>query len=316
VIDRTLPASTLDKTAAAERPIARARRRPRIRAQALAGYLFLLPALGLTIAFVIWPIAQSFRLSLFTWNGDGPQTFVGLQNFVRIAQDRSYAAAFGHNILFMVAYTVLEVVLGFALAALLNTRIKGVVFFRTLYFIPVVVPTAVAALLWNMLLAPTVDPFSAFFRAVGLPFLAHSWLGDSNTALYAVVVITVWKNVGVAMIVYLAAMQDVPEELLEAASIDGAGTVRKYVSIVLPLLRPITAVLIALSIIYAMRTFDVVWALTGTQPRAALEMVSTLIVRVAFAFHQFGLASALAVVLFAVIFVLALLQTRLMEDRT
>jgi raffinose/stachyose/melibiose transport system permease protein len=313
VVDRALPVGTIEKTAA--RPSVRARRRPRVRAEALAGYLFLLPAVALTVAFVIWPILQSFRLSLYSWNGDGPQTFVGLQNFIRIAQDKAYTAAFGHNILFMVAYTVLEVVFGFFLAALLNTRIRGAVLFRTVYFVPVVVPTAVAALLWSMLLAPTVDPFSAFFRAIGLPFLAHSWLGDSNTALYAVVAITVWKNVGVSMIVYLAAMQDVPSELMEAASIDGAGTVRKYVSIVLPLLRPITAVLIALSIIYAMRTFDVVWALTGTQPRAALEMVSTLIVRVAFSFHQFGLASALAVVLFLVIFVLALLQTRVMEDR-
>ncbi len=314
MVDRVVSARTIDKTAAA-RPIAVPRSRIRLRPEAIAGYLFLLPAVFLTVAFVVWPIVQSFRLSLFSWNGDGPQTFVGLQNFLRIVQDKAYSAAFGHNILFMVAYTTLEVVIGFCLAALLNTRIRGVVFFRTVYFVPVVVPTAVAALLWGMLLTPSIDPFSAFFRAVGLPFLAHSWLGDSNTALYAVVVITVWKNVGVSMIVYLAAMQDVPTELLEAASIDGAGIVRRYYSIVLPLLRPITATLIALSIIYAMRTFDVVWALTGTQPRAALEMVSTLIVRVAFSFHQFGLASALAVVLFLAIFVLALLQTRLMDDR-
>ena len=314
MVDRVLPAGAIEKSAAG-RPVSVARRRLRIQPQAVAGYLFLLPALGLTVAFVIWPILQSFRISLYSWNGDGPQTFVGLQNFLRIAQDKAYSAAFGHNLLFMVAYTILEVAIGFCLAALLNTKIRGVVFFRTVYFVPVVVPTAVAALLWGMLLQPTMDPFSAFFRAIGLPFLAHAWLGDSNTALYAVVAITVWKNVGVSMIVYLAAMQDVPAELLEAASIDGAGTVRKYLSIVLPMLRPITAVLIALSIIYAMRTFDVVWALTGTQPRAALEMVSTLIVRVAFSFHQFGLASALAVVLFLAIFILALLQTRLMEDR-
>ncbi|MDQ6671554.1 MAG: sugar ABC transporter permease [Chloroflexota bacterium] len=314
MVERALQGAAIEQ-AASVRPSTRTRRRVRLRPEALAGYLFLLPAVALTVAFVIWPIAQSFRLSLYSWNGDGPQTFVGLQNFLKLAQDKAYTAAFGHNILFMAAYTILEVVIGFFLAAMLNTRIRGVVFFRTVYFMPVVVPTAVAALLWSMLLAPTVDPFSAFFRAVGLPFLAHSWLGDSNTALYAVVAITVWKNVGVSMIVYLAAMQDVPAELMEAASIDGAGTIRKYVSIVLPLLRPITAVLIALSIIYAMRTFDVVWALTGTQPRAALEMVSTLIVRIAFSFHQFGLASALAVVLFAVIFVLALLQTRFMEER-
>jgi raffinose/stachyose/melibiose transport system permease protein len=313
VADRAVPVANTE-TAVLTRPAARSRRRFRIRQQAVAGYLFLLPAVGLTVAFVLWPILQSFRLSVFAWNGDGPQTFVGAQNFVRLAQDKAYAAAFGHNIVFMVAYTVLEVAFGFFLAALLNSRLRGVALFRTIYFIPVVVPTAVAALLWSMVLAPTIDPFSAFFRAIGLPFLAHSWLGDSNTALYAVVGITVWKNVGVAMIVYLAAMQDVPAELLEAASIDGAGTIRRYVSIVLPFLRPITAVLIALSIIYAMKTFDVVWALTGTQPRAALEMVSTLIVRVAFSFHQFGLASALAVVLFLVIFLLALVQTRLMED--
>jgi ABC-type sugar transport system permease subunit len=313
VADRAVPVAK-SETAVLSRPAVRSRRRFRIRQRTVAGYLFLLPAVGLTVAFVLWPIVQSFRLSVYSWNGSGDQTFVGAQNFVRLAQDKAYAAAFGHNVVFMVAYTVLEVAFGFFLAALLNSRLRGVAVFRTIYFIPVVVPTAVAALLWSMVLAPTIDPFSAFFRAIGLPFLAHSWLGDSNTALYAVVAITVWKNVGVAMIVYLAAMQDVPAELLEAASIDGAGTIRRYVSIVLPFLRPITAVLIALSIIYAMKTFDVVWALTGTQPRAALEMVSTLIVRVAFSFHQFGLASALAVVLFAAIFVLALVQTRLMED--
>jgi ABC-type sugar transport system permease subunit len=312
MVDRALPVSEAETTV--WRPTTRTRRRFRIRQEAIAGYLFLLPAVGLTTAFVLWPIVQSFRISFYRWNGDGPQTFVGLQNFAKLASDKSYTAAFSHNILFMVAYTVFEVAIGFFLASLLNSRLRGTGIFRTVYFVPVVVPTAVAALLWSMVLAPTVDPFSAFFKAIGLPFLAHAWLGDSNTALYAVVAITVWKNVGVAMIVYLAAMQDVPPELLEAAAIDGAGTIRRYVSIVLPYLKPITAVLIALSIIYAMRTFDVVWALTGTQPRAALEMVSTLIVRTAFSFHDFGLASALAVVLFIAIFVLALSQTRLMEE--
>jgi raffinose/stachyose/melibiose transport system permease protein len=298
----------------ADRPRTGTLRWPRPRPEAVAGYLFVLPALLLTAAFVLWPIAQSFRLSLFEWKGDGPQTFVGLQNFEHLAQDKAYTAAFVHNIIFMLTYTVFEVALGFILAALLNARIRGMPFFRTVYFMPVVVPTAVAALLWSMVLSPTVDPFSAFFRAIGLPFLAHAWLGDSNTALYAVVAITVWKNLGVSMIVYLAAMQDVPTELLEAASIDGAGIIRRYVAIVLPMLKPITAVLIALSVIYAMKTFDVVWALTGTQPRAALEMVSSLIVRAAFSYHQFGLASALAVVLFAAIFILALAQTRFMES--
>ena len=279
----------------------------------LAGYLFVLPAVLLTVAFVVWPILQSFHLSLFAWSGDGPREFVGLDNYVQLTQDDAYVDAFRHNFVFVIGYTVFEVFFGFLLAALLNTRVRGLVFFRTIYFMPVVVPTAVSALLWGMLLSPTVDPFSAFFRAIGLPFLAHSWLGDSDTALYAVIAIAVWKNVGVAMIVYLAAMQDIPLELLEAASIDGAGPLRRLFAIVLPLLKPITAVLIALSVIYSMRTFDIVWALTGAQPRQALEMVSTLIVRTAFNYHEFGLASALAVVLFLVIFALAAGQISLME---
>ncbi len=288
-------------------------RRPWLRREELAGYLFVLPAILLTVAFVVWPILQSFQLSLFTWSGDGPRQFVGLDNYVQLTQDDAYVDAFRHNFVFVIGYTVFEVFFGFLLAALLNTRVRGLVFFRTIYFMPVVVPTAVSALLWGMLLSPTVDPFSAFFRAIGLPFLAHSWLGDSDTALYAVIAIAVWKNVGVAMIVYLAAMQDIPLELLEAASIDGAGPLRRLFAIVLPLLKPITAVLIALSVIYSMRTFDIVWALTGAQPRQALEMVSTLIVRTAFNYHEFGLASALAVVLFLVIFALAAGQISLME---
>jgi raffinose/stachyose/melibiose transport system permease protein len=292
---------------------ASSRPRFRFRTEALLGYLFLLPAVFLTVAFVVWPIIQSFGLSVYTWNGDGPRKFVGLQNYFHVFEDSGYRDAFGHNLTFVVGYTVFEIALGFIVAALMNTRIRGVVFFRTIYFMPVVVPTAIAALLWSMVLSPTVDPFSAFFRAIGLPFLAHAWLGDSNIVLSTVSGIAVWKNIGVSMIIYLAAMQDIPQELLEAASIDGAGTLRRLTDIVLPHLRPITAVLVSLSIIYAMRTFDIVWALTGAQPREALEMVSTLIVRTAFSYHEFGLASALAVVLFAAIFILALSQIRLMD---
>jgi ABC-type sugar transport system permease subunit len=288
-------------------------RRPRFHREELAGYLFVLPAFALTVVFVVWPILQSFNLSLFSWNGDGPRTFVGLDNYVALTQDSGYLDAFSHNFIFVIGYTIFEIAFGFLLAALLNTRVRGVVFFRTIYFMPVVVPTAISALLWGLVLSPTVDPFGAFLRAVGLPFLARSWLGDSDIALYTVTAIAVWKNVGIAMIVYLAAMQDIPQELLEAASIDGAGPFRRLMSVVLPLLRPITAVLVALSVIYSMRTFDIVWALTGGQARQALEMVSTLIVRTAFSYYEFGLASALAVVLFLVIFILAATQISLMD---
>jgi len=148
---------------------------------------------------------------------------------------------------------------------------------------------------------------------VGLPFLAHAWLGDSDTALYTVSAITIWKNVGISMITYLAAMQDIPNDLLEAASMDGAGILRRLWSIDLPLLKPITAVLVTLSMIFAMRTFDVVWALEAGNPREVLQMISTLIVQTAFNFHQFGLASALAIVLFVVILILAAAQISFME---
>jgi raffinose/stachyose/melibiose transport system permease protein len=276
-------------------------------------YLFVLPALLLTVAFVLWPILQSFDLSFFRWLGTGPRTYVGLANYAAIVQDNTNQEAFRHNIVFVVGYTVFEIGIGFLLAALLNARIRGAVIFRSIFFIPVVIPTAIAALLWGMVLAPSLDPFSAFFHAVGLPFLAHAWLGDSDTALYTVIAITVWKNVGISMIVYLAAMQDIPSELHEAASIDGAGSLRRLISIDLPLLRPITIVLVTLSIIFAMRTFDVVWALENGNPREVLQMVSTLIVQTAFNFHQFGQASALAVVLFLVILIVAALNISLME---
>ena len=301
--------------ALAAAPSARAapRRRWRPRGDELAGYLFLLPAVGLTLAFVVWPIVQSFRLSFYEWNGYADPLFVGTRNFAAIARGGSYRDALAHNLIFMVGYTFFEVAIGFVLAALLNTRVRGVVLFRTIFFLPVVIPTAVAALLWGMVLSPQLDPFSAFFELVGLPFLAHPWLGDSDTALYAVTAIAVWKNVGVSMIVYLAAMQDIPTELLEAASIDGAGVVRRLQHVVFPLLRPITVVLVVLSVIFSMRTFDIVWALTRGQAREALEMVSTLIVRTAFDYHEFGVASALAVVLFVIILAMAIAQVGLME---
>ena len=176
------------------------------------------------------------------------------------------------------------------------------------------IPAIISALVWNFLLTPQFDPIEAIFGAVGLGELWKPWLADARTAFYVAIFITVWGNTGFSMVLYLAALQNIPRDLYDAASVDGASGFQRITRITVPLLRPITLVLIILAVIGSMKIFGVIWGLTHGIKRPPMEVMATAIIRVGFSFNKVGRACALAVVLFLIIFVLTLIQLQVMRS--
>jgi raffinose/stachyose/melibiose transport system permease protein len=225
---------------------------------------------------------------------------VGLSNFVEMVSDPAAMDAVWHTLVIAVAITVIQNGIGLLLALGVNSAIKSRNVLRVLLFAPAVITPIVTAYLWRNLLGPD-GAVNSLLAAVGLGGWRQDWLGDPDLALWAVVGVVVWQFAGYSMVIFLAGLQSVPKELYEAAAIDGAGPVRRFWSVVRPLLAPALTVNLMLSIIGGIKLFDQVYALTGGGPGHATDTLSTLIYKDAFTLGEFGYSIALAVVLTAVV---------------
>jgi len=275
------------------------------------GYFFIVPSLIMVTVFVIYPVIQSFYWSFTNWTGFGEAKWVGLDNYIFIFRNHEPLEWLWHNVVFATLYTSTVIVVGLTLALILNQPLIARNTFRTIYFIPYVIPGMISALVWNFMLTPQFDPLDALFRAIGLGQFWQPWLGNAYTAFYVAIFITVWSNIGFSMVLYLAGLQNIPQDLYDAANVDGANRVQRIIRITIPLLRPITLVILILSIIGSMKIFEVIWGLTHGIQRPPMEVIGTAIYRVGFGFNKVGQASALSVVLFAIIFVLTIIQLQL-----
>lgn len=282
----------------------------------LVGYAFVAPALVALAAFIVFPICYSLWLSFHEWNGYqlewGP--FVGLDNYLSLAGDEVFWKAAINSVLFVAVRTPLEVGLGFGLALLLNRKMPGRTLLRTLFFVPVVMSLIVVTLLFQRILDPTTGFLNVFLQSIGLAALAHPWLGDPATALPSVIAVSVWKNVGFSLVIILAGLQGLPHEVIEAATVDGAGGWQMIAKVIAPLMRPILAITALLSIIGGLKVFDLVFIMTRGGPTYATEVFGTMLYREAFELNDMGRASAIAVVMVAVIMAAARLQARLLRE--
>lgn len=275
---------------------------PRVR-RFLPGYAMLLPAVVLLAVFVVAPVAYGLYLSLLRWNGFEPPAFVGLDNYARLwERDRIFRLALSNNVTFAVAVVVGKNVLGLLLALLVNQRLRGSVFFRTALFLPVTMSFVVIGLLWSWIYNPTFGLLDAGLNAVGLGGLARPWLGDPATALWAIIAVDIWKWTGFHMVLYLAGLQTIPQELYEAAVIDGAGRWRRLLDVTLPMLAPVTFVNVLLALNGAfVRNFDLVYVMTGGGPNHQTEVVLTHMVAQAFRQGNLGYSAAMGYALFAIV---------------
>ncbi|MFG2790159.1 carbohydrate ABC transporter permease [Streptomyces sp. NPDC048419] len=260
----------------------------------------LIPLLAESV-WVFWPALQGFYLALTKWDGVSAPQFVGLDNFREMAHDDVFRSAAGHTVLWLVVFGGLSAVLGLAAALLLQQERRGVGFYRAALFLPVVFSLVATALVWQAIYQPD-GVLNRLLDSVGLGSLQHPWLADQDTALYAVIVPALWRQIGYVMVLYLAGLKGIDPALYEAAKVDGASAWQRFRHVTLPQLRSVNAVVVSVIVIDSLRSFDVVWSLTRGGPYHSSELLSTYMYSTAFQSLRLGYGSALAVVIFVLAF--------------
>lgn len=277
--------------------------------------LFLTPALLLYLGFVLLPIVLAGYYSLFKWNGLGPLTdFVGVDNYTKAFNDAVFRKAIGHNAILVGLSLVVQFPLALGLALLLNRRMRGRAALRMVFFAPYVLSEVITGVVWLLMLSPD-GLIDRALTAFGLGGLVHLWLADVKIVLYTMFVIITWKYLGFGIVLFLAGLQAIPAELYEAAAIDGASAGQQIRRITIPLLGPTIRIWAFLAIIGSLQLFDLIWIMTLGGPANASNTMATYLIDHGFRRYQFGYGSAVAVILFAISFVVALAYQRFVLRR-
>lgn len=278
-------------------------------------YLYLLPAFLVYAAFLLYPLMRAAQFSLYDWPGFGPSTFVGLGNYVDLLSDRRFLAAISHALILIIFYSILPLVVGLVLAAILRRgKVRGLAFFRVVIFMPQVIALVVVAVAWYQIYAPN-GFLNRALSAIGLDELTRGWLGDPNFALPAVGMVGFWLQTGLVMLLLLAGMGRIPNDLYEAARLDGAGPVSEFFAITLPSVKAEITTALVLTIIAALKTFDLVYVTTGGGPGTATTVPSYEVYNRAFNLKEVGSASAVAVVLTVLVFLINVVVSRIGEEK-
>ncbi|KQZ89357.1 sugar ABC transporter permease [Phycicoccus sp. Root563] len=276
-------------------------------------WLYLLPAFLVYAAFLLYPLGRAVQISFYDWNGNTLATWAGLSNYAAVVTDPALRASFGHALVLMLFYAVLPTVIGLGLAAILNrAKVRGLAFFRTVVFLPQVVAMVVIAVAWRRMYAPD-GTVNDLLGAIGLDSLTRGWLGDYTAALPAVGFIGTWFEIGLVTVLLLAGMGRIPGELYEAARLDGAGPFREFFAVTLPSVRGEISVALTLTVIAALRTFDLVYVTTRGGPGTSTSVPSFEVYNRAFQQGRVGSAAAIAVVLTLIIFAISFGITRIAE---
>jgi raffinose/stachyose/melibiose transport system permease protein len=276
---------------------------------------YVAPALVVYAAFVLYPLGRAVHLSLFDWDGLSLATFVGLDNYAEVVTDAQLRAAFGHALVLIVFFALLPAVIGLMLAAVLTrAKVRGLPFFRTVVFLPQVVAMVVVGVAWRQLYAPD-GSVNDLLDLVGLGGLGRAWLGDTTFALPAVGVIGTWVQTGLVTVLLMAGMSRIPDQLYEAARLDGAGPVREFFAITLPSVRAELAVALTLTVIAALKTFDLIYITTGGGPGNRTSVPAFEVYNRAFRLGEVGSAAAVGVTLTVIIFLVNMAVVRVGERR-
>jgi len=257
--------------------------------------VFVLPTLLIFGAIVLVPIFVSSYYSLLDWNGIGAGTFIGLDNYVEMFTDSRALLAMKNSLLFAGASVFIQLPISLILALILASSVKGEGFYRTVYFIPVLISTVVIAQLWSKIYNADYGLLNTILENIGLGHLAQDWLGQRSTALVSSFIPTLWQYVGYHMLLMYAGAKSISPEIFEAAKIDGASRLRTALSITIPLMKPILKVSLVFSVIGALKVFDLIYVLTGGGPFFTTEVPSTLMYTTIFDTYRYGYGSALSV---------------------
>ena len=270
-------------------------------------YFYVLPALLFFFAIILLPAVGTFRLSFYDWSGIGrDMKFVGWENYRAAFHDGSYfVLSLRNNLVYLVATLVVEMCFGLTMALILDFKLRFFGVFRVLFFSPMVLSMMPVGLLWRFVYSPEVGILNAALTAIGRDSWARAWLGEPETALYAVCLVSGWRYAGFYMILFYAGLQRIPKQLYESARIDGATDIGCFRHVSLPLLREVFVICMLLCAAGAFQAFDLVYAMTGGKPYHSTEVVATWLVDVAFTHNRYGHGSALAVMMTLIVFAIA-----------
>jgi ABC-type sugar transport system permease subunit len=278
--------------------------------EAIAGYLCVAPALLIISLFAIFPVAFSLSMSLYRWSLASPTiTFVGTRNFETLFASDTFWQVLTNSLYFSVGTVVLIVVLSFNLALLLDVKLRGIAFFRALFFVPHLVPMVVIATLWLFMFDPQRGPVNAILALVGLP--APAWLQSTAWAMPAMILVKVWKATGYYTVLFLAGLQAIPQELYDAARVDGAGFFRRTHHITVPLISPMTLFVMIVAVISSFQDFDQIVVMTHGGPVDSTNVLVYYLYEQAFRNYQVGMGSAIAVVMLALLLVFTVIKLQL-----
>src|SRR5262245_48113108 len=226
--------------------------------QRLYGYLFILPTVLFFLIFIAYPFFRALAISMTEWAGYDQPRYIGFQNFSNLLKDRVFWISMKNTFAFTIGTTVLQTVIPLMVAVLINAGWRGSVFFRTVLFFPVIISFIVSGLLWRMIYDANFGVLNTLLIAVGLGSLAQPWLASPDTVMPAIIVVSLWQSLGFYMLIFFAGLQSIPQELYESASLDGANTWQKLIYVTVPMLWPITTVVIVINIIGGIRVFEVI----------------------------------------------------------
>ncbi|MGZ0712670.1 carbohydrate ABC transporter permease (plasmid) [Coraliomargarita sp. W4R53] len=267
------------------------------RRNTLVAWSFILPNFIGFAALTLVPVVTMFYMSFTDWNIFGGAEWVGLDNFTRLLGDGSFQIALWNTIYYALMHIPLTIIVSLGLALLLNNKLRGVAFFRTAAFFPYITSIVAIAVVWNLLFSPEYGPINEMLRAVGIAN-PPGWLTSPEWAMPAVVIVSTWRDMGYYMILFLAGLQTVPRELHEAARMDGANAVQRFINVTLPCLRPTMFFVIVILTINSLKIFDLILVMTDGGPGRATLVLSQFIYDKGFEESQFGYASAASVALF------------------
>ena len=263
-------------------------------------------------------MVYSSWLSLFRWDGVSPtKLFVGLENYgILLTQNDVFWIALKNNAIWLVAALLIPTSIGLGLAILLNSKFRGSHIFRSVFYFPSVLSLAVVGLIWTWIYHPDLGLLNQALSASGLKALRGNWLSDPNIALYPVIIAATWNAVGLPMLLFLAGLQTIPEELNEAAKVEGAGPVQRFLYVTFPLLRETTLIVLAITAINALKAYDIIYAMTNGGPANSTQLLSTWMYFLTYNYNQVGLGTAIAVVLFLLTLIFAIPYIRFMTRKS
>ncbi len=271
----------------------------------LTALIFILPAVLGTLIFIVIPVFFSFSLSFVDWDLLSPMKFVGLSNFKDVLTDSTFVQVLINTFVFAIASSVFAVIIPLVLACILNTKIRGSNFYKTAYFLPFITPMIVIAIVWQWVFDPNIGLLNQILHT-------HiKWLYDVRFAMPALIAVSVWKLIGYNMIIFLSGLSTINQEVLEAAKIDGANSWQVFKNVTVPLLSPTIFFVIVITSISSFQVFDLIYVMTQGGPDNSTMVLVYSIYKYAFEYFDVGKASAIAYILFAIIFVLVLCQWKL-----